>query len=234
MLKYNIYARAIAQPDENIAHVHDRIFQHLHSHSKMCRDRIIPAAPKIKGGNLLAICNPGKFLPPGMKGHFIYRFRPDAGMPPFPGADSATLEFKADSEFYKDIIEDFVPALIRGMNPYMLTLGDQRFEDPVISSEGIIKVGSPRASGCELYPVFFMADWVIMQKYKITPKEAVAALAPVVTSASLLESGLYAVGSADVLPYEEAKELVRKIEARLIEAKPGLLSWCRRFLRREK
>ena len=233
-MKYTLYACAIAQPDEDIAHVHDRIFQHLHSYSRMCRDRIIPVAPKIKGGNLLAICNPGKFLPPGMKGNFIYRFRPAAGMPPFPGADSATLEFKADSDFYKDIIEDFVPALIRGMNPYMLTLGDQRFEDPVIGSEGIIQVGGPRASGCELYPVFFMADWVILQKYKITPEEALAALAPVVASVSLLESGLYVVGSVDVLQYEEAKDLAQKIEARLLAAKPGLLSWCRRFLQGKK
>lgn len=231
-LKYSLDAYALVESDEAIAHVHDRIFQHLSSHSKMCLDRIIPEAPKIKGGNILAICDPSEFLPPGMKGNFCYSYRPDAGAPH--GGDSASLEFKADSEFYKDIIEDFVPALIRGMDPYMLTLGDQRFKDPVISSEGIIKVGAPRASGCELYPVFFMADWVILQKYKITPEEAVAALAPVVASASLLESGLYVVGSADVLPYEEAKELVHKIEARLMAAKPRLFSWCRRLLQGKK
>ncbi|MDI1315276.1 hypothetical protein [Prosthecobacter sp.] len=232
MVKYCLDAYALVEPDEAIAHVHDRIFQHLSSHSKMCRGRIIPVAPKIKGGDSLAICDPAKFLPSGMKGYFSYVYRPDAGAPH--GGDSAFLKFKADSEFYKDIIEDFIPALIRGMNPYMLTMGDQRFEDPVISSEGMIKVGGPRASGCELYPIFFMADWVLLKKYKITPEAAVAALAPVVTSASLLEGGLYVVGSADVLPYEEAKELVHKIEAQLKAAKPGLFSWCRRLLQGKK
>jgi len=231
-MKYNIRASAEAFADEGIATVHARIFQHLQNHSKLCQGSAIPAAPKIKGGNLTAFCNLGSFLPRGMQGHIVYRFRPETGDRPFPGADSLDIEFTPDASFGKDILEDFLPALIGGMNPYLVTVGDQRFEDPVISSEGIIKVGGPRASGCELYPVFFMDEWPLQLKYKISLEAAMTALHPVVHNVSVLNNGLYVIGTAEPLDYEEAKCLVRRIEDRLLQAKPGLLNRLKRLLQR--
>lgn len=231
-MKYNIRASAAAFADEGIATVHDRIFQHLQTRSKLCQGRAIPAAPKIKGGNITAYCNLGGFLPRGMEGHIVYLFRPETGDGPLRGADSLDIKFTPDANFGKDILEDFLPALIGGMNPYLVTVGDQRFEDPVISSEGIIKVGGPRASGCELYPVFFMDEWPLQIKYKLSPEAAMTALQPVVHKISMLNNGIYVTGSAEPLDYEAAKSLVHRIEERLHQARPGLINRLKRLLQR--
>ena len=225
-------ACAAARSDEDIAAVHTRLFQHLKSHAKICQDGVNPPAPKIRGGGLLAIGKLDGFLPQGMKGHVVYQFRRDAKASPFSGDDWLRIEFAPDARFSSDIVDDFVPALIRAMNPYLVTVGDQRFDAPFMDAQGRIQVGGPRACGCELHPVFYLSDWRLRQMYQITPEEALAALSPVAQKVSVMQNGLFVVGAPEALDFETAVEHVQRIEQRLHLARPGFFSLLKRLVKR--
>jgi|GEM_PF-5937226 len=231
-MRHTIHARALALSDEDIATVHARLFEHLHSFSKMCSYGVIPPAPRITGGNSTAIGSLKGFLPKGMKGHVVYMFRRDAEITSWSGDDWIQIEFRPSDQLCRDIVDDFVPHLIQAMNPYMVAVGDEKFDKPVISPEGTIKVGGPRACGCKLHPVFYLAEWRLKQLYKTTIEEAVRVLRPLVQRISIIEDGIYVAAAEGLVSFEEAREKVIQIEKSLEAAKPGLARFFRNLLKR--
>lgn len=206
--------------------VHSRLFAHLKAHSKMCSEMTIPAAPRITGSRLTACCELDGFLPGGMTGHLVYKFRKDPSVSPCSGDDYLSIDFEAEDGFYKDVIDDFIPSLIQGMKACMLTMGDEKFDEPWPQADGSYQVGGPRACGCQLHPVFFLADWWLEQSYRVTLEEALKAVEPVAQRASIMEDGLFVVVS-DVSNFEEARARVLQVETRLRMARPGLAKFFR-------
>lgn len=227
MTTYNLHARAEARSDETIDLVHNRLFGHLRDHSKLCAGRLVPKAPRIMGGNLIACLDLDKFLPGGMSGYVVYKFRKDANVSPSSGEDYISISFEADAGLHRDIIDDFIPSLIQAMGPFMLRMGDERFDEPLVQPNGSIQVGGPRACGCELHPVFFLADWWFEQRYRITLQEGREILEPVAERVTVMEEGLYVVTTRDPVSFEESRERMQRIEERLRLARPGLMKFFR-------
>lgn len=220
-MKHNLYARVEAYSDEDIATVHNRLFQHLVDHSKLCSGRAVPTAPKIRGGALAATCELDGFLPGGITGYIVYHFRDTATGHPISGRDYITLDFEPDASLYRDIVDDFIPALIQGMKPYVLTMGDEKFDEPLWSPEGKFQLGGPKACGCHLHPVFFFSDWWLQEAYKLTREQALAALTPIADSVTVMEEGLYVVGVTELTPFETALDRALQMEKSLKQARPG-------------
>lgn len=227
MTKIHLHARVEAYSDEDIATAHDRLFQQLAAHSKMCSGRTVPVAPKIRGGNLATSCDLNKFLPQGMKGYIIYKFRRDANMHVMSGHDYLSMDIKQDPRLYQDLIEDFIPGLIQAMKPLMVEMGDEKFDEPLWSPEGKCQLGGPKACGCHLHPVFFFSDWWLQEGYKLTREQALAALTPVADQVTVREEGLYVVGVNKLVSFEEALQRALRMEQSLKLARPG---W-RKFFR---
>lgn len=230
MIKYEIHARTEARSDEDAASVHARVFQHLKAHSKMCADGIIPVLKKPQVGESMATCTLKGFLPKGMTGRVVYRFMTRSAITPYSpysGEDWITIKFKPDTRLYQEVIDEFIPDLIRAMDPYTVTMGDQQFDEPLVEPNGSIRVGGPRACGCWLHPVFFFADGWLERVCQINLEQGLKALAPVAERVSIMEKGLYVVGSSQVTDFEEARAQVLRMEERLYYAKPGLF----RFLK---
>lgn len=231
-MKHNLCAHVEALSDEEIATVHDRMFQHLAAHSKLWAGRAVPVAPKIRGGNLTACCELEGFLPGGMTGHIIYNYRKDPNVHVLSGDDYITIDFEPDARLYRDIVDDFIPALIQAMKPFVLTMGDDQFDAPLWSPEGKCQLGGPRACGCELHPVFFFSDWWLQEGYKLTRDQARQALEPIADQVTPIEDGLYVVGLKELTSFETALDRALRMEKSLKLAKPGLKKFFRELFRR--
>lgn len=226
-MKHNLCAHAEAYSDEDIATVHNRLFEHLRLHSKWCSGRVAPVAPKVRGGDLIAYCGLTRFLPGRMTGRLVYQFRKDANIHPISGHDYIILDFKPDPQLYRDLIDDFIPALIQGMKPYVLRMGDEKFDEPLWSPEGRWKLGGPKACGCDLHPIFFFSDWWLQEAYKLTRDQALAALTPIADRVTVMEEGLYVVGVNELTPFETALDRALQMEKSLKQARPGLKKFFR-------
>jgi hypothetical protein len=223
MMKTRYELRALRQVDlhESIEQAHQKIFAPLAAQTGPWKLKELPPAPKVIGGDISAHRSLRRYLPGTAKGYMNYQFRGDRASGILP-ADSLELDFTPYIENYGPLLVDTLPLLIRSMRPYVVELGDVRFRDPVISGDVLPPFGAERGCGGNLYPVFFLSDWALVELYDVELEDAIRKLTPIAEQVTRLEDGLYVVGSSKILAFEEAVDLAHRLEASLKPPKAGL------------
>lgn len=206
-MKYELIVRSRAQKSESIAQKHARFFSEL---SKIPQPWGIGGSafpePPDPGRNLGAGTSISKLLGKGISGRVYYVYRrdfEDLGM----HDDFCDMSFNPERVDYKQLVCEVLPRLILAFHAYFAQVGDTEFGHMDFDAERTAGMGDTRFGVFRIRPVSFFDKILCQRAFGLQPDEIAKRLESHVEKVTLLEGGVYILGSSQPLRIEEADKL---------------------------
>lgn len=224
-MMYKLQVRSTARRETPLAEVHHRLFQTWTAEIPEGPWSLpqVPAVPVLFRGSTLTgrdFFIRGKEAetarPARVEARIYYALR-EQHLPPNRGLgdDWMTFSFRPDPATHALLLTRLIPLILRSLDPYLLTLGDERFADPVPEPDGSLRIGAPRACGCDIEPVFYLDRRTLQRRFQLDPETAATRLEGIAEQVHLFPEGLYVIGSMQALDFEPALTLARTLESHL-------------------
>jgi hypothetical protein len=206
-MKYELMIRSRAVKTDPIAAKHTRFFAEL---SKIPAPWGIAGAPAPEppdpGRDLGAGVGISKLLGKGISGRVYYVLRrdfEDLGM----HDDFLDMSFNPTKVDYKRLVQDELPKIISAFGAYFAELGDAEFVHIDFDAERQAGMGDTRFGVYRIRPVSFFDKTLCERAFGISPGEIARRLEGSVEQVSLLNDGVYIIGSSEPLGIEDADKL---------------------------
>lgn len=181
----------------------------------------IPAAPRI-GGAICVGVTLGRKLGKGISGYAMYTFRHDYGEDDPLHDDSIEMSFNARKVDYAIVLDIVLPRLIRSLSAYHAEIS--HYDSPVWEWEKKQSEGYRPASRHDIYriPAVSFFDRALCQSaFHLTPEAILARVKTVGCEASILDNGIYIVGSRTPLTLAEEIAIGQSIKDAIIGTSPS-------------
>jgi len=211
-MRYELDIRARARTEETIEHKHDTFMKGLTAIPQPwgLGGRQAPPAPD-PGSELSAGLSLKKFLGKGVySANVCYEYRRefrDEGS----DDDLIAIDLNPRKADYRSLVLDVFPAYVRAFGAYLGEIGDVEFTHVDFDKEGELKLNC-RNDVYRIRPVSFFDAELCRRAFGLAPTDIVVKLQGKVERVSSICNGVYIVGSAEPLEFEDADRLCWQIK----------------------
>jgi hypothetical protein len=176
-------------------------------------EKPVPPPPEFRGAS--AVIGLTKFFGDGVSRAMVsYRHRSILSDDGF-SDDLLNITFKPASSDLHYFVYTVVPLYAIAFESYLVEYFDDRMIDVAAEELKGLPV-NPRSIVHRVGIVSFFDELLCRRAFDLSPAEVLDRMQGTIEHASLLQGGVYLVGSSQILPFDEAQQLCREMKAKLL------------------